>query len=62
MKPLSGHLTPVQLAKRWDMSEGTLANWRIDKKGPKWVRRFGRIWYPLERVTAFERKHGLGAS
>jgi len=61
MKALTGHLTPVQLAKRWDMSEGTLANWRIVNKGPKFIKRFGRVWYPLERVTAFERKHGLAA-
>jgi hypothetical protein len=61
MKAPSGHLSPVQLAKRWDMSEGTLANWRIGNKGPKFIKRFGRVWYPLERVTAFERKHGLAA-
>ena len=59
MNGLNGHLTPTQLAKRWGMSAGTLGNWRIGKKGPAFVKKFGRFWYPLERVTAFERKHGL---
>lgn len=59
MKGLSGHLTPTQLAKRWGMSAGTLGNWRIAKRGPRYLRKFGRIWYPLERIAEFEREHGL---
>jgi hypothetical protein len=61
MKALSGHLTPLALSQRWEMSEGTLANWRAAGRGPKFTKKFGRVWYPLEAVTLFERKHGLAA-
>lgn len=31
-------LTPVELASRLKMSEGTLANWRSQGKGPKYLK------------------------
>ncbi len=32
------HLTPADLAERLDMSEGQLANWRSQGKGPDYIR------------------------
>jgi hypothetical protein len=56
-------LTSKQLAERWQMHPGSLANWRVQGKGPKFVR-FGmnqpgaaKALYPLSEVEAFEAKH-----
>jgi hypothetical protein len=59
MKRPDNCLSADELADRWDMSIGTLANWRWSKYGPKSIKAFGRVWYPLAGVRAFELKHGL---
>lgn len=44
------HLTPQQLAARWQISEKTLERWRRRGTGPRFLRVVGRVLYPLEAV------------
>lgn len=55
------HLTPQQLAARWQISEKTLERWRRRGTGPGFLRVVGRVLYPLEQVEACE-AHGRAAS
>lgn len=48
------HFRQVQLAKRWAMSEQTLANWRWQRVGPPYLKIGGRILYRLEDIEQFE--------
>jgi len=49
------YLTPLELSQRWSgrISEGTLANWRSQDKGPKHVI-LGGVLYQLEEVEKYE--------
>lgn len=57
---LDERLTPEQLAIRWGMSVGTLANWRRSNKGPKFIRLGdgpkGRVLYRLMDVLTYENR------
>ena len=46
-------LTPDDLAKMWQVSTGTIANWRTNKKGPEFVRIGGLVRYSPEAVNAW---------
>lgn len=52
------YLTPAQLARRWDMSVRTLANWRSRRTGPSYIKlsdgRGGRVRYLLASVEQHE--------
>lgn len=48
------HLTEVDLARRWRMSERTLQAWRWKKVGPPHVRVVGKVLYRLADVIEFE--------
>ncbi len=48
------HLTPVELAKRFRMSVGALANWRVQGKGPKFMKVGSKVLYPLSEIEMFE--------
>lgn len=55
------HLTAAELAERLRMSEGQLANWRSQNRGPAYVRgesngRKATILYPLAEVEAWEKR------
>jgi hypothetical protein len=55
------HLTPADLAERLGMSEGHLANWRHQGKGPAYIRgdsagRKALILYRLVDVEAWEER------
>lgn len=54
------HLTPQQLAARWQISEKTLERWRRRGIGPGFLRVVGRVLYPLDQVEACEAQ-GLAA-
>lgn len=57
------HLTPADLATRWSVSIGHLANLRSMEAGPIYLKLGGRIRYRLVDVEAFERQTlVLGAS
>lgn len=51
------HLTQVDLARRWRMSERTLEAWRWKKVGPIYLRIGGKIVYALEGILTYEQKH-----
>jgi predicted DNA-binding transcriptional regulator AlpA len=46
-------LTPDDLARMWQVSVGTIANWRTSKKGPEFVRIGGLVRYSPEAVQAW---------
>ena len=51
------HLTQVDLARRWRMSERTLEAWRWRKTGPPHLRIGGKVIYRLQDVVAYETAH-----
>lgn len=46
-------LTPDDLARMWQVSVGTIANWRTNKKGPEFVRIGGLVRYNPTAVQAW---------
>jgi hypothetical protein len=47
-------LTDAQLAARWQLSRGTLANQRSQGRGPAYLKLAGRIRYRLSDIEAYE--------
>jgi predicted DNA-binding transcriptional regulator AlpA len=47
------YLTPDDLAAMWQVSPGTIANWRTNKRGPEFVRIGGLVRYSPEAVNAW---------
>jgi DNA-binding transcriptional MerR regulator len=50
-------LTPPELAEELGVSEKTLANWRVEGRGPDFERHGNRIRYYVEDVRAWRNKH-----
>lgn len=48
-------LTDGQLAQRWQLARGTLANQRSQGRGPDYLKICGRVRYRLSDVEAYER-------
>ena len=44
-------LTPDDLASMWQVSVGTIANWRTNKKGPEFIRIGGLVRYSPAAVN-----------
>lgn len=53
------YLRAADVAKRWEnaVSAGTLANWRVQKKGPPYVKLGSKVLYPIEQLEAWEASH-----
>ena len=50
------HLTPTETARQLGLkSAGTLANWRLKGKGPRWVKHGRRVLYAVADVAAYKR-------
>jgi hypothetical protein len=47
-------LTDAQLAARWQLSRGTLANQRSQGRGPAYFKLAGRVRYRLSDIEAYE--------
>jgi hypothetical protein len=47
-------LTDAQLAVRWQLSRGTLANQRSQGRGPAYLKLAGRVRYRLLDIEAYE--------
>jgi len=47
-------LTEADLASRWSMSPRTLQRWRMEGRGPHYLKLGKRVSYPLNAVIAFE--------
>lgn len=56
---MKGFLTAKQLAQRWKMSEGTLANWRSAKTGPRYHHFGWAIAYDVDVVRKWEKNPEL---
>jgi hypothetical protein len=48
------HLTQLDLARRWRMSERTLERWRSQRVGPPHLKVVGHIIYRVDDVEAYE--------
>lgn len=44
----------TQLAQRWGMSPRTLQRWRIEGRGPRYLKLCKKVAYPIEDVLDFE--------
>lgn len=55
--PQSELMTPAKLAAYLGLDEGTLQNWRVARKGPRWVKlgngRNSRVAYRVADVEAW---------
>ncbi|RCV50687.1 helix-turn-helix transcriptional regulator [Marinitenerispora sediminis] len=54
------HLTPKELADRWQIGVQTLANMRSRGDGPAWIKCGRLVRYRLEDVIAHENAHMQG--
>lgn len=58
----SNDLSPTELAERFGVSVGTLANWRAQDKGPPFEKRGrvrnGRVTYPLRSAIRWGKDNG----
>lgn len=54
-RPLN--LLPEEAAERLRVSKNTLSNWRVQGRGPKFIKLGRKILYPLPELEAFEREH-----
>lgn len=56
LPPLDLRLTPEELSDLWKgrISVGTLANWRVLGKGPKFMKIGREVFYPLSEVLSYE--------
>ena len=48
-----------ELAERWHISTRTLCNWRVQKRGPKFVKYGWAVLYPEKEITGYERRFPL---
>ena len=48
------HLTTIDLAKRWNMTLHTLAQWRWSGRGPQFLKVGGSVRYRQEDIIDFE--------
>lgn len=47
-------LSTKELAVRWKISPSTIRKWRVQKKGPKYIRIGGTVRYRIEDVQEYE--------
>ena len=52
--PVHDLLTDAQLAVRWQLSRGTLANQRSQGRGPAYLKLAGRVRYRRSDIEAYE--------
>ena len=45
--------TPKELSKDWGKSEKTLARWRYEGTGPRFVRRGKTVFYPTQYLEEY---------
>jgi len=53
-QPTRQALSEADLAVRWAMSPKTLQRWRMEGRGPVYLKLGKRVNYPLKAVIAFE--------
>ncbi|MBP9777448.1 MAG: DNA-binding protein [Alphaproteobacteria bacterium] len=50
------HLTPEELAARWNIEQTTLSQWRWNGRGPAFTKEAHRIQYHLQDIEHFEKQ------
>lgn len=50
----SRQLSPETLSRRWEVSTHTLARWRTEGLGPRFMKIRGKVRYRLEDIESFE--------
>lgn len=55
-KRLTDPLSTEELSRRWQMHPGSLVNWRVKGRGPRFVKIGKRVLYDLVDVEAFEQR------
>lgn len=58
---LAGAMDQHELAEHWGIPVRTLAAWRYQGKGPRYMKLGGAVRYRLEDVEAFENENLIGA-
>jgi hypothetical protein len=55
----SKFLSAAEVSQRWGgaVSTGTLANWRVQKKGPPYQKLGSKVRYPVALLEAWEAAH-----
>lgn len=48
------NLTPQEVADRYRTTTQVLSNWRVQGKGPRFIKMGRKILYPIGEVVAFE--------
>uniref|UniRef100_A0AAU6W289 Helix-turn-helix domain-containing protein n=1 Tax=Pseudomonas phage Touem01 TaxID=3138548 RepID=A0AAU6W289_9VIRU len=58
------YLSPTELVDRWDqrVSTRTLANWRSQSSGPRYIKIGGRVAYRIEDITKWEDARTVGGT
>jgi len=51
------NLLPREAAERLRTTVGTLAVWRVQGRGPRFIKSGRRVLYPLPEIEAYEREH-----
>lgn len=59
---LTGAMDQQELAEHWGIPVRTLAAWRHQGKGPRYMKLGGAVRYRLEDVEAYEAANLSGAS
>jgi predicted DNA-binding transcriptional regulator AlpA len=52
--------TADQLAGRWGITTGTLANWRNSNTGPAYIKLGASVRYHLSDITEYEKQNTKG--
>lgn len=50
-------LRPSEVAQILDVPEGTLSNWRYERKGPEYVKIGRSVRYPEDKLNRFLDRH-----
>jgi hypothetical protein len=48
------HLNEIELGKRWGVSPKTLQRWRMEDRGPAYLKLSKRVTYAMEDIVAYE--------
>lgn len=56
------NLTTRELAERLRVMPGTLANWRMQGRGPRYIKVGSLALYPLAEVEAYEQRQLRGST
>lgn len=56
------NLTTKEAAKRLRLNANTLANWRMQGTGPRYIKLGRKVLYPMAELEAFEQRQLRGST